>query len=517
MKPVKVLVVDDSALIRMVVRKALESDKSIVVVGEAEDGSEVLEKIRQLKPDVVTMDVEMPKVDGLAALRRVMKEFPVPVVMLSTLTTLGARTTVQALAEGAVDFVPKPSRAGQFEEVAAILKTKIKLAALASRSNAWRKKWERLPDAKKDTDFRTSARTRVDSFTTEAKAEWAVETSQVAAAKRVAEDDGAAEFCKAADVSRGAVAGRAAEVHQTAEASQDAVAGRVVGAGQADGDGRVAGAGRVAREVLKKLKQRPGVIVIGSSTGGPAALHRIIPALPGDLVAPVVIVQHFPVGFSQSLAEHLDVKSRLEVRHAQNGDEVRRGRVLVAPVGWHFRFKADEPALGYLKRNTYKSTRQTALNELKERNSVYLEKSAGQERKLRFELGREKQFPVELSLERKMRVGLGQERKVRVELSKGSQTLGTFCPSVDEVMMSAAKVYGGSALAVLLTGMGRDGTRGMTAVKRAGGVTIAEAESSCVIYGMPKSAVEAGVVDYVLPLEQIIAEMASLSQSFNPA
>jgi len=367
MPPVKVLVVDDSALMRRLISRALESHRDIQVIGTAVDGMDALAKINALKPDVVTLDVEMPVLDGLSALRRIMRECPLPVIMFSTLTALGTRATIEALAAGALDFVTKPSSPALLAPMVEELAGKIKVAAAVPRSRFAR----RLPAAA-----------------------WQERT--VVPARRP----------EAAPVRAGAVAAPAA--------------GR-----------RPAG--------------RTGIVVIGCSTGGPAALQQVVPALPRDFPAPVVVVQHIPVGFSRPLAEHLDRKSHLEVRHAEDGDAVAAGRVLVAPAGFDLTFRD--------------------------------------------------------------RAG-----RVTVALDKGSAPVppGGFRPSVDVVMTSAAHVFGEGAVGVLMTGMGRDGAQGMKEIKKYNGRTIAEAEITCVVYGMPRAAVEAGAADRVVPLPQIAREIMNM-------
>lgn len=190
---------------------------------------------------------------------------------------------------------------------------------------------------------------------------------------------------------------------------------------------------------------RTRIVVIGCSTGGPAALQQVVPALPREFPVPLVVVQHIPAGFSKPLAEHLDRKSSLTVRHAEDGDPVRPGCVLVAPAGYDLTFR-------------------------------------------------------------------GRNGNVIVALDKGSGpvTPGGFRPSVDGVMTAAARVFGDAALGVLMTGMGRDGAQGMKEIKNCRGRTIAEAESSCVVYGMPRAAVEAGAADRVVPLPLIAQEIMNM-------
>ena len=348
MPPVKVLVVDDSALMRQLISKMLSSYPDIQVLGTAINGSDALVKIPVLKPDVVTLDVEMPVLDGLGALRRIKRECPLPVIMFSTLTALGTRATIEALTFGAFDFVTKPSSPAALEPMVAELAGKIRAAA-------------------------------------------AVPMSRVA---------------------------------------------------------RRPLAPRAVSPVMAPLARSGGktrLVVVGTSTGGPAALQTVIPGLPKDFPAAVVVIQHIPVGFSKPLAEHLARRSELMVRHAEAGDPVLPGQVLVAPAGFDLTFRG--------------------------------------------------------------RVG-----SFTVALDKGSAPVppGGFRPSVDIVMTSAAQVFGDTVLGVLMTGMGRDGTLGMKEIKKCNGRTIAEAESSCVVFGMPRAAIEAGAADRVTPLPQIASEIISM-------
>lgn len=354
--PIRVLVVDDSSLMRRLIVRFLEEDAGIKVIDTAADGGEALRKIQSLKPDVVTLDVEMPVLDGLATLGRLMRISPVPVVMLSAHTTEGARATLQALALGAVDFVAKPTRPGDMAAMAADLKFKIKAATQASL--------RRAPAIPACPLVRPKS------------------TLEVAEPK--------------------------------------------------SGYAPVAGTGGGKIEL----------VVIGSSTGGPAALQQIIPLLPENLPAGVVIVQHIPVGFSGPLADHLDRKSKVKVKHAEQGDRVTPGQVLVSPAGFDLYFN-------------------------------------------------------------------GKPGSITVHLDPGQGPVppGGFRPSVDVVMKSAADTLGGHAMGVLLTGMGKDGAQGMVAIRKKNGHTVAESESTCVVFGMPRAAIEMGGAGKVMPLYEIAGEI----------
>jgi len=340
--PIRVLVVDDSPLVRRTIERLLDADPGVTVVGIAADGLDALAKIRDLRPDVVTLDVLMPRLDGLKVLACIMRERPARVLMLSSLTQEGADETLQALELGAVDFIDKT-------------------ALLVSGDPAF------------------AGRELLSKIHTAA----AVDTSRLGR--------------------REALQGGTSEVTASSHP------------GGAD------------------------VVVVGTSTGGPPALQALIPALPADLPAGVVVVQHIPASFTGPLASRLDAASALSVREAEQGDRVRPGEVLVAPGGHHLTFT-----------------------------------NRGGE----------------------LAVVLGPEP---------SETLHR--PSVDVTMQSVAELRGRRSVGVLLTGMGIDGAWGMWAIRARGGWTLAESEESCVVYGMPRAAVELGAAAEVVPLGKMAARL----------
>ena len=239
---VRVLVVDDSPFIRHILAKYLNAQPGITVAGEASNGLDALAKIPVLKPDVVTLDVEMPRMDGLTALQRITKECPTPVIMLSAFTQRGARTTIQALMWGAVDFVAKPTAAANIRHVIDELSAKVKAAASAQPAPP--------------PPLATTAPSRA-----------------------------------------------------------------------------------------PKMGPRPfrhgdPVIVIGTSTGGPRALQRVLSDLPADLPAALAVVQHMPPDFTRSLAQRLNESTSFTVQEAAPGDRLARGMVLMAPGDFHLRFQA---------------------------------------------------------------------------------------------------------------------------------------------------------------------------------
>ncbi len=332
--PIRVLVVDDSAFMRYTINRHLDADPAISVVGSAKDGVEALEKISSLKPDVVTLDVEMPRLDGLSTLEQIMKRFPTPVVMLSSLTAKGAQTTIKALMLGAVDFVQKPTGSAETRAVMTVLVEKVKAAAGVHMAKV----------QKPVTSLPTAA-------------------------------------------------------HHSA---------------------------------MRPFSANDPLVVIGSSTGGPKALQEVIPHLPADLQAAVVIVQHMPAGFTKSLAQRLNDMSPLSVQEATDGDRLAKGLILLAPGDYHMEIH---------------DNRRIKLTKAPRRNHVR--------------------------------------------------------PAVDITMETAADHFGKSVLGVILTGMGSDGTDGARRIKARGGHIIAENEETSVVYGMPRSVVEAGLADTVVPLPEV--------------
>jgi two-component system chemotaxis response regulator CheB len=340
MNPIRVLVVDDSALMRRLVRTIVERTSTLTFVGQAGSGEEALRQIAALDPDVVTLDVDMPGMTGLAVLERVMRERPRPVVMLSYLTQAGGEAAMRALALGAVDVVAKPSGAISVNlvDVAVELVRKIGVAANA-------------------------------------------------------------------------------RVHPTALAP---IAARV----------------RPPDTVRRALRR---VVVIGSSTGGPQALEVVVPALPQRPDTGYLLVQHMPGWLTPWLVERLDrLHPSLDVRQAREGDHLEVGVMLVAPGDRHLRIGP---------------------------NGV-------------------------------------------VMLDDGPK-VNSVRPSVDVTLNSVVMAYGGNVVAVILTGIGKDGADGAASVRRAGGSVLVEDRSTCVVWGMPRAVEELGLASRVVPLGNVGAALAA--------
>ncbi len=381
MPRIKVLVVDDSAFMRKVITNILSSSQDIEVIGKARNGKEAFEKVIKLKPDVVTLDIEMPVLDGLHTLGYIMSECPTPVIMLSGAESKHADITMKAFEYGAVDFILKPSGNISLDM------DKIK-----------------------------------DELVKKVKAASKVETHKLGFIQEHNKNDNAG-------------ISRMEDVKETGKKPKDSAV--VVETDLIEEQNAESG----RKSKFKKI------VIIGTSTGGPRALQQIIPFLPPYFNAPVLVVQHMPAGFTKSLAERLASQSGIMVREARDGDIVRPGIVLIAPGDYHMTVRREE------------------MN--------------------------------------------GKTKEV-IALNKGEKVQGVR-PSVDVLLNSVAQIYGANSVGVILTGMGSDGTDGIRRLKSAGGRVIAEDESTCVVYGMPRSIIEQHLADYVLPINKIAESIAQIT------
>jgi two-component system, chemotaxis family, protein-glutamate methylesterase/glutaminase len=366
----KVVVADDSILFRRAISEALTSCPGVEVVASTPNGKLAVQKVRELRPDLLTLDLEMPEMDGLAVLDALRQAGEgVAVIVVSALTRRGGDLTVRALQKGAFDFISKPD-SGTPEQ---------------SRDSLRRELTPRINTLIRRLEVRT--------------------------------------ILRSAPPARPA----AAPAHETpterppAPSGLGAVAGRMT---------RIASAAR------------PEMVLIGVSTGGPAALAQVIPAIPADIGVPILIVQHMPPLFTESLAKNLASKSAIGVREASQGEPVRPGIAYIAPGG------------------------------------------------------------------QQMRLAVADGRPI-VQLTDDPPE-NNCRPAVDYLFRSAASLFPGRSTAAVLTGMGSDGTIGARLLKRHGCYVIAQNEATCVVYGMPKAAVDAGVVDAVLPLEAIAARIIAV-------
>jgi two-component system chemotaxis response regulator CheB len=345
---IKVLIVDDSAYSRQTIKGMLETDADIEVVGVASNGVEAMAKTMKLKPDIITLDFEMPEMDGFSFLRWVMRERPTPVVMITSYSD--SMTVFKALELGAVDFIAKPSRRASMELHA------IQGDLLHKIKSVRELRMEKL------------------------------------------------------SISRDLISKTPGDVER--------------------------GADVVAEDVLP---QDMAVVTMGASTGGPTALQVILTWLPSHLPAAILISQHMPRGFTKPFADRLSRLARIRVKEAADGEIVEAGKALICPGGYHMTLKRKSRAI-----------------------CVSLKEMTGGDK---------------------------------------------YVPSVDIMMSSAAEYFGALTVGVILTGMGDDGKKGVVEIKEKGGYTIAEAESSAVIFGMPNEAIKTGVIDRVLPLYKIPNEI----------
>ena len=351
----KVMIVDDSALVRQVITQAISRDPSIEVVATAQDPIFALEKLKNQWPDVIVLDIEMPRMDGRTFLKKIMAEHPTPVIICSSLAEKGAQVTMEALASGAVSIITKP---------------KIDLKAF-------------LQDSANDI---------------------------------------VANIKAAARANMRAVRQMASTPHP------------LVNRPKLSADVMLPSTHTGARMYGTTDK----LIAIGTSTGGTQALEAVLTKLPAVSTG-IVIVQHMPERFTAMFAERLNNLCQIEVREGKDGDRVRAGLALIAPGGKH----------------------------------MLLKRSGAQ-------------YYVEV---------------------RDGPLVNRHKPSVDVLFRSVALVAGKNALGIIMTGMGDDGARGLKEMRDTGAQTIAEDESSCVVFGMPKEAIKLGAAGKVLPLDTIPKEI----------
>jgi two-component system chemotaxis response regulator CheB len=348
----RAVVVDDSPVFRRVVTDALEKNGA-KVVGFASNGREGLKFILALKPDLVTLDIEMPEMNGLQVLEALREaKCPARVIVVSGLTERASQLTVSALEKGAFDFIVKPS-AETVEQNKTLVQEALRPAISLFLRQHESKPAIKLPVSPAKPAAAPPARKRPDFL-------------------------------------------------------------------------------------------RPELVVVGISTGGPKALMQLMPHIPKNIGVPILIVQHMPPMFTQTLAANLSSRCQIPVREAQHNEQALPGTAYIAPGG------------------------------------------------------------------RQMRVAVGASA---ITLQITDDPPEHNCrPAVDYLFRSVAAQLPGRALGVIMTGMGHDGTLGLRLMKRHNSPVIAQDEASCVVYSMPRSAVEAGVVDYLLPLDLIAGHIIGLVQ-----
>lgn len=436
---VKVLIVDDSSFFRKRLAEIIGADPQMEVCGEAKDGKEGVAMAQQLRPDVITMDVEMPVMDGITAVKEIMAKCPTPILMFSSLTYEGANSTFKALEAGAVDFMPKnfDAIAHRREDALNELRANIKAVARSRVSRRAAPAAPLRPTTASGHSVLTSARTA------------APQTAHLP--PRAAAPAAVRQTTFTPRAGTGAMPGRAAaptpsaalstaRPGSAAEASSARMSFEKIQTQLAHVDqGKPASAMQFTfgNHKGETTRFRPSgkihdIVAIGSSTGGPIALQKVIPQLP-RLKVPVVIVQHMPPSFTTTFAQRLDGMSQLHVVEAQDNMLLEPGCCYIAPGGMQMIF----------------------------------ERGAG---------------------------------KVKVRILKGDSRV-VYHPCVDVSFASLAQIYGGRVLAMILTGMGSDGCEGCRLLKRQGAVIWAQNEDTCVVYGMPQAVVNAGLAEQILPIE----------------
>lgn len=326
--PTKVLIVDDSSFFRKRLKEIIESDPTMSVVGEAKDGKEGVDMTVKLRPDVITMDVEMPVMDGITSVKEIMAKCPTPVLMFSSLTHEGASATFKALEAGAIDFMPK-----NFDDIAHrredATKALIQSIKTVSRSRVRRVVSSTLSSARPATSTVASARL---ATTTAARPSLATATTARPGA--------------ASTLSRpSTLASRTAPASAPASSSASATSGAALGQFKKISDLLVQDPGvpaaakkftfgdhKAETTAFRKSGKTHKIVAIGSSTGGPIALQEIIPKLP-KLNVPVIVVQHMPGSFTQTFASRLDGMSQLHVVEGKDGDILEPGTCYIAPGG----------------------------------------------------------------------------------------------------------------------------------------------------------------------------------------
>lgn len=348
MGEIEVFVVDDSALMRKIISDMINEEENMRVINTCRDGFDLFEKLKNSRPDVIILDLEMPNMDGLVVLKEMKnRNVRIPVIVLSSISKVGLKLTMDCLELGAFDFLPKPSGSISLDinKVKNDLVEKIKTAYEKSYGN----KAIITKVIKKETN----------------------------SINKIYND--------------------------------------------------------------KKIN----AVVIGASTGGPKALYKIITTLPKDLNIPVFVVQHMPAGFTKAFAERLNNNSELKVVEASDGETIDINTVYIAPGGYHML--------------------------------------------------------------------IGTDRKIHLNTEPA---IWGVRPAVDKLFVSASNVYFSSIISSVLTGMGKDGAAGTIEIKKNGGITLSEDESTCTIYGMPKVAYETGSVDEVLPIDEISNRIVSIVKSY---
>ena len=363
----KVLVVDDSSFFRRRVTDILNKDPQLEVIDVAVNGQEAVDKALTLKPDVITMDIEMPVLNGIAAVKKIMAQSPTAILMFSSLTHEGAKSTIEALEAGALDFLPKKFSeiAQNSDEAGSLLRERVK--QLTKKSGVTRRA-PHVSRPARDTNQSLSPRNRPLSSAQPSEAVKKTSSLRASSGKKYT------------------------------------------------------------------------LLAIGTSTGGPVALQKILTQIPENFPLPIIMVQHMPATFTNAFASRLNSLCKINVKEAANGDILKPGCAYLAPGG------------------------------------------------------------------RQMIIA-GTENAPKIKIIDDESAKITFKPSVDISFGSAAKIFGGHVLGIILTGMGADGREGSRMLKSKGATIWAQDEKSCVVYGMPQAVTAAGISELSLPLDAMASSI----------
>jgi two-component system chemotaxis response regulator CheB len=406
-----VLVVDDSNFFQHRLTEIINEHPELNVVGVAANGQEAIDLDEKLRPDVISMDYEMPMLDGVSAIKAILAKRKVPIIMFSSLTYEGARITLDALDAGAVDFISK-----NFSEISQ-RSSRLK-KQLHSTLLAFAKQNKSSTSSPPIASSPIPEKNRQSGIGSDQKSETTfnrnvTELNEITDANLKAKNQFTAP--EVVRINRHSDIPTASKRAYSSEATNPSWS-----------------ASKAVPDSTTQIVRRPSsarILIIGASTGGPVAVHQVLDALPANFPLPIVVVQHMPANFTRALAERLNRVCALAVREAESGDELRPGLVLVAPGGKQIIFDAHKKGI--------------------------------------------------------------------VKLMEGDDRM-SYKPSLDIAFVSAANVFEHHLMGIVLTGMGSDGRDGAKILKQKGGSLWSQDQASCVVYGMPKAVVDAGLSDNVL-------------------
>jgi len=422
--PIRVMICDDSAVMRRLIKTALKIDPELEVICEANHEQDALGKMFDHRPDLLVMDVEMPIMDGIEAVKEIRKRSTtLPIIMFSSLTSRGAELTLDAIEVGASDFSCKPANAGRIE-----------FALEQVRKDLIPKiyQWVRRKSKTANAGLQAS---RLSLPPAEGK-HAAAPASELAPEKTDAAPLAARSNAPSLGANHKPAANRPPQLRKPI--------GKPATTTPALASNTTGGARMGKQSAGVSLAGSVAVVAVAVSTGGPQALAELIKALPTDLNVPLLIAPHMPAVFTGMLAERLAAHKGHRVREAKTGEEMCAGDILIAPGDYHM-------------------------------------------------------------------VAVRDNKRCLVHLNQDPPE-NSCRPAADPLFRSVAKTFGKQALGVVLTGMGKDGTRGAEMLKKSGASIIAQDEESCVVWGIPGSIVEAGLADIVLPLDQIAAAIVRATE-----